>query len=251
MRAFLHAAIVVLLACGGQTTGDGAPAVDGGGPSSGSSTSGASSGSAGGTSSGPAVGSSSGSGVGFGADCTTTPCLAPLVCCPAVNLCTNADMMECASPVWVACTKQSDCTGGTVCCVTAATTIGSGPSGSLCRPTCLSTDQGYACNTTGPNGGVDECPGAAGRWTQCQQVVNTPASLGLCIGKPPSSFSLCPINMAYIDEAAPAVLAGTQTTCSDGGPCPANDCCLKYTGWSPPYPADPTACVPILPDGGF
>jgi hypothetical protein len=61
---------------------------------------------------------------------------------------------------------------------------------------------------------------------------------------------LCPINMAYIDEAWPQIQSGNWLSCPDGGPCPAGDCCLQYTGWSPPTPMNTTACVPLL-DGGM
>jgi hypothetical protein len=60
---------------------------------------------------------------------------------------------------------------------------------------------------------------------------------------------LCPITMAYVDEAAPAVKSGTWISCPTGGPCPTGDCCLQYTGWLPPIPANTTVCVPVLEGG--
>jgi hypothetical protein len=69
--------------------------------------------------------------------------------------------------------------------VTAATTTGSGPSGSECRKSCILSgampDQGYGCNINDPNGGVADCPSGA---TQCNQVSNSPASLGICFPTP-------------------------------------------------------------------
>jgi hypothetical protein len=69
--------------------------------------------------------------------------------------------------------------------VTPATTTGSGPSGSECRKSCLfntaTPDQGYGCNINDPNGGVADCPSGA---TQCNQVSNSPASLGICFPVP-------------------------------------------------------------------
>jgi hypothetical protein len=69
-----------------------------------------------------------------------------------------------------------------VCCVTAATTTGSGPSGSVCATSCdPTTTQGMACNA-GPSGmGVKDCPPPASDWSDCVQVSNSPAGLGLCI----------------------------------------------------------------------
>jgi hypothetical protein len=43
-------------------------------------------------------------------------------------------------------------------------------------------DQGPACNINDSNGGIGDCP-TGGDWLQCVQVANSPASLGLCIGK--------------------------------------------------------------------
>ncbi len=130
---------------------------------------------------------------GIGADCTTVPCTPPAVCCPALDLCTAATAGDCPSPGVVACTKQSDCTGGKVCCVTYQfAPVSSGPSGSWCRDACsfnstpdagggAGPDEGYACNIRDPDGGVGDCPGPARRWNGCFPVSNTPASLGLCM----------------------------------------------------------------------
>src|SRR6516162_8543706 len=107
-RSVLGAVAVTLAlaaACGGglagQTTDAGADGGDGmsSGSSGGATTSsGVTTGSGGTTSSGTTTsssttGSSSGSGCDAGTymcDCTVTPCAAPYVCCPTVNLCTEA-----------------------------------------------------------------------------------------------------------------------------------------------------------------
>jgi hypothetical protein len=148
------------------------------GSSSGSSSSGTTSSSASTTTS--SSGSNDAGPGQLGADCTTTPCASPYVCCPAVNQCTHADMVECSTGAWVACTRQSDCTGGQVCCVGTFTSLPwSGiPSPSYCRPACLPQDLGFACNVADPNGGVFDCPQGA---IACYQLANTPASLGLCV----------------------------------------------------------------------
>jgi hypothetical protein len=127
---------------------------------------------------------------GVGADCTTMPCGPPLVCCPAVNKCTAATPTDCWGPVWIACTRASDCPSGDVCCV-GPPVIESGSFSSTCRTACILTstnpndslDQGYACNVRDGNGGVIDCPGAS-QASSCQQVPGAPSSLGLCVSQP-------------------------------------------------------------------
>jgi hypothetical protein len=72
----------------------------------------------------------------------------------------------------------------------------------------------------------------------------------MATGDAATSTPLCPVTMAYVGEAWPEVESGTWPSCPDGGPCPAGDCCLQYTGWPPPVPTDTTVCVPVL-DGGI
>jgi hypothetical protein len=152
------------LSCGGLTTGGGA------GPSA---TEGR-------------TGDDGGAESGIGADCTTLPCTPPLVCCPAVDQCTRATPTDCWGPVWVACTRASDCPGGEVCCVGPAT-LESGSFSAVCRAACVFTstsqdptpDQGYACNVMDDGGGLVDCPGPS-QWSGCQQVPGAPASLGMC-----------------------------------------------------------------------
>jgi hypothetical protein len=128
---------------------------------------------------------------GIGADCTTTPCTPPLVCCPAINQCTPASPTVCWGPVWVACTRSSDCPGGEVCCV-GSLTLESGSFSSACRTACMLTgtsqdpppDQGFACNVLDGDGGVADCPGPR-PWSSCEQVPGAPASLGVCRVHPP------------------------------------------------------------------
>jgi len=173
------------------TTGGGA-GVTGGGGSSGT---GGVAGTTGGGGGAGATGGGGSAGAGGstltpgneGDDCTTVPCALPWACCPSDNTCTPADFKICSMPVMVQCTKTSDCTGGKLCCVTAASTTGSGPSGSECRDSCtglqdggLGEYQGIACNT-GPIGGkTADCPAPASQWTSCVRVSNSPAGLGLC-----------------------------------------------------------------------
>lgn len=180
---------------------DGASGSSSGG-SSGSSGSG--SGSSGSSGSSSSSGSGASGGVcGYGAvwssegcDCTTLPCnlvadAESPICCPATNTCIPSDLMAgvqagCPSPVWVECTTQRDCKAGSSCCVTAATTTGSGPSGGECftGSTCdLNVNQGPACNTDVDGGGLADCPGPTGSYIQCNPVPNSPAGLGVCIPK--------------------------------------------------------------------
>jgi hypothetical protein len=141
----------------------------------------------------PAAGGSPGAGGSTftpgveGDDCSNVPCASPWACCPATNTCTPADFKICSSTVMVLCTKSSECPTGKSCCVTAASTTGSGPSGSMCAASCTGlTDggvgefQGFACNY-GPIGGkTADCPAPATQWTSCVAVANSPASLGRC-----------------------------------------------------------------------
>ena len=60
------------------------------------------------------------------------------------------------------------------------------------------------------------------------------------------SSGQCPITMPYVDEAWAEIQTGQWPACPDGGGCAAGDCCLMYTGWSPPTPMNTTACVPII-----
>jgi hypothetical protein len=122
-------------------------------------------------------------------DCTTLPCTPPQVCCPQSNTCTPANPTDCWGPVWVACTRPSECPDGEVCCVGPPPFDGAA-TGSVCRNACVfaagtnsDPDQGYACNTADPNGGVSDCPAGLGTWLQCAPIPNTPASLGMCIGE--------------------------------------------------------------------
>jgi hypothetical protein len=112
-------------------------------------------------------------------DCSDLPCAAPLACCPADNTCTVNDFKICPSTVMVQCTRASDCPTGKVCCVTAKSLVGSGPSGSVCADSCTGAPddsgvgmyQGIACNN---------CPAPASQWDSCWSVPNCPAGLGLC-----------------------------------------------------------------------
>ena len=120
-------------------------------------------------------------------DCTDLPCPSLLVCCTADYNCHPADAGLCPNDVMVRCTKASDCPNGQSCCVTAASTVGSGPSGSECAPSCdgvpdsgVGKFQGIACDLSILGSGIADCPAPAGQWASCRPIPNTPAGLGLC-----------------------------------------------------------------------